>query len=154
MSLYIYMYTLTELYQFLQGVKIVFQIGLALIRFCHDDLVSSEFQNLPFTFCSKRLMVSNFPSYQIKLPFEKLIHALKNFPEEAMNPDTLLPLAFSIKVILCFICSHIRNKYFTLFFCDSGKYMFNIQFDLLVLLDEEIQSSYCTQGLHIKIVQT
>ncbi|KAH7688752.1 Rab6 GTPase activator GAPCenA and related TBC domain proteins protein [Dioscorea alata] len=55
-----------------EGVKIVFQIGLALIRFCHDDL--------------------------IKLPFEKLIHALKNFPEEAMNPDTLLPLAFSIKV--------------------------------------------------------
>ncbi|KAH7688750.1 Rab6 GTPase activator GAPCenA and related TBC domain proteins protein [Dioscorea alata] len=54
-----------------EGVKIVFQIGLALIRFCHDDL--------------------------IKLPFEKLIHALKNFPEEAMNPDTLLPLAFSIK---------------------------------------------------------
>ncbi|XP_074570149.1 uncharacterized protein LOC141826750 [Curcuma longa] len=55
-----------------EGVKVVFQVGLALLRFCHDDL--------------------------IKLPFEKLLHALKNFPDEAMNPDTLLPLAFSIKV--------------------------------------------------------
>ncbi|XP_009418027.2 uncharacterized protein LOC103998311 isoform X2 [Musa acuminata AAA Group] len=55
-----------------QGVKVVFQVGLALLRFCHDDL--------------------------IKLPFEKLLHALKNFPAEAMNPDKLLPLAFSIKV--------------------------------------------------------
>lgn len=55
-----------------EGVKIVFKVGLALLRFCHDDL--------------------------IKLPFEKLIHALRNFPEDAMNPDTLLPLAFSIQV--------------------------------------------------------
>ncbi|CAL9167453.1 unnamed protein product [Musa hybrid cultivar] len=55
-----------------EGVKVVFQVGLALLRFCHDDL--------------------------IKLPFEKLLHALKNFPAEAMNPDKLLPLAFSIKV--------------------------------------------------------
>lgn len=55
-----------------EGVKIVFQVGLALLRFCHDDL--------------------------IKLPFEKLVHALRNFPEDAMIPDTLLPLAFSIKV--------------------------------------------------------
>ncbi|XP_010942751.1 uncharacterized protein [Elaeis guineensis] len=54
------------------GVKVVFKVGLALLRFCHDGL--------------------------IKLPFEKLIHALRNFPEDAMNPDTLLPLAFSIKV--------------------------------------------------------
>ncbi|KAK1272422.1 hypothetical protein QJS04_geneDACA016441 [Acorus gramineus] len=54
------------------GVKVVFQVGLALMRYCHDDL--------------------------IKLPFEKLIHALRNFPEDAMNPDTLLPMAFSIKV--------------------------------------------------------
>ncbi|XP_010943436.1 uncharacterized protein [Elaeis guineensis] len=54
------------------GVKVVFKVGLALLKFCHDDL--------------------------IKLPFEKLIHALRNFPEDAMNPDTLLPLAFSIKV--------------------------------------------------------
>ncbi|KAJ9682988.1 hypothetical protein PVL29_018823 [Vitis rotundifolia] len=36
--------------------------------------------------------------YEIKLPFEKLIHALRNFPEDAMNPDTLLPMAYSIKV--------------------------------------------------------
>ncbi|XP_038970642.1 EVI5-like protein isoform X1 [Phoenix dactylifera] len=55
-----------------EGVKVVFKVGLALLKFCHDDL--------------------------IKLPFEKLIHALRNFPEDAMNPDTLLPLAFSVKV--------------------------------------------------------
>lgn len=36
--------------------------------------------------------------HQIKLPFEKLVPALKNFPEDAMNPDVLLPMAFSIKV--------------------------------------------------------
>ncbi|VFQ62227.1 unnamed protein product [Cuscuta campestris] len=46
--------------------------GLALLKYCHDDLV--------------------------KLPFEKLIHALRNFPEDAMNPDTLLPMAYSFKV--------------------------------------------------------
>ncbi|KAK6913442.1 Rab-GTPase-TBC domain [Dillenia turbinata] len=55
-----------------EGVKIVFQVGLALLKYCHDDL--------------------------IKLPFEKLIHALRNFPEGAMNPDILLPMAYSIKV--------------------------------------------------------
>ncbi|KAF8012780.1 hypothetical protein BT93_I0819 [Corymbia citriodora subsp. variegata] len=36
--------------------------------------------------------------YMVKLPFEKLIHALRNFPEHAMDPDTLLPMAYSIKV--------------------------------------------------------
>ncbi|XP_020274885.1 EVI5-like protein [Asparagus officinalis] len=55
-----------------EGFQIVFQVGLALLKLCHDELV--------------------------KLPFEKLIHALRNFPEDAMDPDTLLPLAFSIKV--------------------------------------------------------
>ncbi|XAR62513.1 hypothetical protein NMG60_11017294 [Bertholletia excelsa] len=55
-----------------EGVKIIFKVGLALLKVCHDDLV--------------------------KLPFEKLIHALRNFPEDVMNPDTLLPLAYSIKV--------------------------------------------------------
>ncbi|KAL7602123.1 uncharacterized protein LOC111919900 [Lactuca sativa] len=55
-----------------EGVKIVFKVGLALLKYCHDDLV--------------------------KLPFEKLIHALRNFPDDAMNPDTLLPLAYSFKV--------------------------------------------------------
>lgn len=55
-----------------EGVQIVFKVGLALLKYCHDDLV--------------------------KLPFEKLIHALRNFPEDAMNPDTLLPMAYSIKV--------------------------------------------------------
>ncbi|XP_022759331.1 TBC1 domain family member 10A isoform X3 [Durio zibethinus] len=55
-----------------QGVKIVFKVGLALLKYCHNDL--------------------------IKLSFEKLVHALRNFPEDAMDPDTLLPMAFSIKV--------------------------------------------------------
>lgn len=55
-----------------EGVKIVFKVGLALLKYCHDDLV--------------------------KLPFEKLVHALRNFPEDALCPDTLLPMAFSIKV--------------------------------------------------------
>lgn len=55
-----------------EGVKIVFKVGLALLKYCADDLV--------------------------KLPFEKLIHALRNFPKDAMDPDTLLPMAYSIKV--------------------------------------------------------
>lgn len=55
-----------------EGVRIVFKVGLALLKYCQDDLV--------------------------KLPFEKLIVALRNFPEDALDPDTLLPLAYSIKV--------------------------------------------------------
>ncbi|XP_027154692.1 EVI5-like protein isoform X1 [Coffea eugenioides] len=55
-----------------EDVRIVFKVGLALLKYCHDDLV--------------------------KLPFEKLIHALRNFPEDALNPDVLLPLAYSTKV--------------------------------------------------------
>ncbi|KAF3329713.1 Ecotropic viral integration site 5 [Carex littledalei] len=55
-----------------EGIKVVFKVGLALLKFCHDDLV--------------------------KLPFEKLLHSLRNFPEEATDPDTLLPIAFSFKV--------------------------------------------------------
>ncbi|XP_038700629.1 EVI5-like protein [Tripterygium wilfordii] len=55
-----------------EGVKIVFKVGLALLKYCLDDLTS--------------------------LPFEKLIHALRNFPEDAMDPDKLLPMAYSIKV--------------------------------------------------------
>ncbi|XP_059670529.1 uncharacterized protein LOC132316046 isoform X3 [Cornus florida] len=54
------------------GVKIVFKVGLALLKHCQNDL--------------------------IKLPFETLIHSLRNFPKDAMNPDTLLPMAYSIKV--------------------------------------------------------
>jgi hypothetical protein len=43
---------------------------------------------------------TEFLSYrQVKLPFEKLLYALRNFPEEATDPDVLLPLAFSFKVI-------------------------------------------------------
>lgn len=45
---------------------------MALLKSCHDELV--------------------------KLPFEKLIHALRNFPDEVMDPDTLLPLAYSMKI--------------------------------------------------------
>ncbi|KAF9611987.1 hypothetical protein IFM89_037270, partial [Coptis chinensis] len=41
---------------------------------------------------------------KIKLPFEKLIHALRNFPDEAMDPDILLPMAYSIKVNSYDIC--------------------------------------------------
>ncbi|CAO2825468.1 unnamed protein product [Amaranthus hypochondriacus] len=55
-----------------EGMKVVFRVGLALLKSCHDDLVT--------------------------LPFEKLIHALRNFPEEVMDPDTLLPLAYTIKI--------------------------------------------------------
>ncbi|KAL8137407.1 hypothetical protein V2J09_003408 [Rumex salicifolius] len=55
-----------------EGVKVIFRVGLALLKSCHDDLV--------------------------KLPFEKLIHALRNFPEEVMAPDTLLPIAYTIKI--------------------------------------------------------
>ncbi|CAO2817194.1 unnamed protein product [Amaranthus hypochondriacus] len=55
-----------------EGMKVVFRVGLALLKNCHDDLV--------------------------KLPFEKLVHALRNFPEEVMDPNTLLSLAYSIKI--------------------------------------------------------
>ncbi|GAA0140114.1 GTPase-activating protein [Lithospermum erythrorhizon] len=55
-----------------EGVIIVFKVGLALLKYCHDDLV--------------------------KLPFERLMVALRNFPEDALDPDTLLPLAFPIEV--------------------------------------------------------
>ncbi len=34
----------------------------------------------------------------MKLPFEKLVHALRNFPKGAFQPDTFLPLAYNIKV--------------------------------------------------------
>jgi len=53
-------------------LKLFFKVGLALLKYCVDDLT--------------------------KLPFEKLIHALRNFPEDAMDPDKLLPMAYSIKV--------------------------------------------------------
>ncbi|KAG9138194.1 hypothetical protein Leryth_001417 [Lithospermum erythrorhizon] len=55
-----------------EGVRIVFKVGLALLKYCHDDLV--------------------------KLPFERLIVSLRKFPEDALDPDTILPLAYSIKV--------------------------------------------------------
>ncbi|GJS42444.1 putative starch phosphorylase [Tanacetum coccineum] len=34
---------------------------------------------------------------QVKLPFEKPIHALRNFPANVMNPDKLLPLATHLR---------------------------------------------------------
>lgn len=43
--------------------------------------------------------VKEYPLYyQIKLPFEKVIHTLGNFPVDAMDPVTLLPVACSVKV--------------------------------------------------------
>ncbi|XP_030923606.1 EVI5-like protein isoform X2 [Quercus lobata] len=68
----VFLYEIYIYHIHLQGVQIVFKVGLALLKYCHDDL--------------------------IKLPFEKLIYALRNFPEDAMDPDTLLPMAYSIKV--------------------------------------------------------
>lgn len=50
------------------------------------------------TFLVGAMLISIFHPSQVKLPFEKLIHALRNFPEDAMDPDTLLPMAYSIKV--------------------------------------------------------
>jgi hypothetical protein len=41
------------------------------------------------------------------MPFEKLLHALKIFPEEATDPDVLLSLAFSFKV------KHLLQKFFS-----------------------------------------
>ncbi|KAE8676881.1 Ypt/Rab-GAP domain of gyp1p superfamily protein isoform 4 [Hibiscus syriacus] len=54
-----------------EGIKTVFKVGLALLKYCHDDL--------------------------IHLSFEKLVHGLHNFPEDSMKPDILLPMAYSIK---------------------------------------------------------
>ncbi|KAJ7528865.1 hypothetical protein O6H91_15G023600 [Diphasiastrum complanatum] len=55
-----------------EGVKIIFRVGLALLKYCQEDL--------------------------LKLPFEKLVHALRNFPEDALQPNVLLPMAYSLKV--------------------------------------------------------
>lgn len=63
----------------------MFKVGLALLKYCHDDLV--------------------------KLPFEELMHALRNFPEDAMDPDTLLPLAYSIKVLPLFLTQKTKKSY-------------------------------------------
>lgn len=65
------------------GINIVFKVGLALLKHCHDDLV--------------------------KLSFKELMHALRNFPEDAMDPNTLLVLACFIKDI------HIDNDLFYLY---------------------------------------
>eukprot|EP00850_Spirogloea_muscicola_P017325 SM000148S01002 [mRNA] locus=s148:51811:54982:+ [translate_table: standard] len=55
-----------------EGMSIVFRVGLALLKHCEDDL--------------------------IRLPFEELIYSLKTFPEDALDPNRLLPLAFSINI--------------------------------------------------------
>ncbi|PWA81211.1 Acid phosphatase, type 5 [Artemisia annua] len=57
---------------YVQGVKIVFKVGFAMLKYCHHDLV--------------------------KLPFDKLIHTLRNFSDDAMNRDKLLTLAYSFKM--------------------------------------------------------
>jgi hypothetical protein len=89
-----------------QGVKIVFKVGLALLKYCHDDLVRIQ----DFFVYSERNSHTS-PAYnwfsfcfQVKLPFEKLVHALRNFPEGAMDPDTVLPMANSIKVLSFSVC--------------------------------------------------
>ena len=81
----------------------MFQVGLALLRFCHDDLVSFLMSCLA---CARKTCVKEslkLPFCQVKLPFEELLHSLRNFPEEATDPDKLLPLAFSFKVMNCFL---------------------------------------------------
>eukprot|EP00271_Cylindrocystis_brebissonii_P002338 TRINITY_DN12888_c0_g1_i1.p1 TRINITY_DN12888_c0_g1~~TRINITY_DN12888_c0_g1_i1.p1 ORF type:complete len:737 (+),score=109.50 TRINITY_DN12888_c0_g1_i1:307-2517(+) len=55
-----------------EGMGFSFRVGLALLKSCHDDLVEQ--------------------------PFEVLVHSLRNFPESSLQPETLLPLAFSFKV--------------------------------------------------------
>lgn len=56
----------------LEGMSVVFRVGLALLKFCEQDLLQQ--------------------------PFEDLIHKLRRFPTEALQPATLLPLAFSFKI--------------------------------------------------------
>lgn len=108
-----------------QGVKIVFKVGLALLKYCHDDLVSNT-HNVTLYFLWLKpnfhsLLVFSF-AYQVKLPFEKLIHGLKNFSEDAMNPDTLLPLAYSIKVLFLPILFNLFSLAQTnVVYCDSPK---------------------------------
>lgn len=73
---------------------------------------------------------------QVKLPFEKLIHALRNFPEDAMDPDTLLPMAYSIKVFLsCTVLIALCNCnlysvvcYFYLFLLKHGSLCIDLLF--------------------------
>lgn len=89
-------------------------------------------------------MVSTYPRHpffhQIKLPFEKLIHALRNFPEDAMNPDTLLPMAYSVKVcplILQYLCQVANVLHYT---------------DLYSNLDASHDGQWC--GIFIKVGPT
>lgn len=82
----------------MQGMKVVFQVGLALLRFCHDDLVSFLLFSDYYDLIVELNLLQAGREQQVKLPFERLIHALRNFPEDATNPDTLLPLALSFKV--------------------------------------------------------
>uniref|UniRef100_A0A0E0QIY7 Rab-GAP TBC domain-containing protein n=1 Tax=Oryza rufipogon TaxID=4529 RepID=A0A0E0QIY7_ORYRU len=84
-----------------EGIKVVFQVGLALLRFCHDELVNILFALFLAAFVLSLIFgdVLKFVTCcQVKLPFEKLLHAFRNFPEEATDPDVLLPIAFTFKV--------------------------------------------------------
>nr|GEX38371.1 hypothetical protein [Tanacetum cinerariifolium] len=40
-------------------------------------------------------------SYEVKLPFEKLIHVLRNLTANVMNQDKLLSLAYPFKSHIC-----------------------------------------------------
>jgi hypothetical protein len=48
--------------------------------------------------------------WQLKLPFEKLVHALCNFLEGALQPNTIMSLTYNIKV---------PTTYYPLFWCCS-----------------------------------
>lgn len=73
----------------------VMMIWLVFCIFCHFHLKPYLKQNVEKYWIANR---------QVKLPFEKLLHSLRNFPEEATDPDVLLPLAFSFKVIHFLLC--------------------------------------------------
>jgi hypothetical protein len=60
---------------------------------------------------------------QVKMPFEKLLHALRNFPEEATDPDVLLPLAISFKVKYLIANSLVFDMLFLRTLAVRGKLM-------------------------------
>jgi hypothetical protein len=143
-----------------QGVKIVFRLGLALLRYCQDDLVSMQlWEWLSLGSIDFRFWVENHDctwgfcllgtfltwrhtvlchdlhkcsqstlddGWQVKLPFEKLVHALRNFPDDALQPDVLLPLAYNIKVdfltrlsVHVFILAKVDSYIYSLWFVRS-----------------------------------
>ncbi|RCV31029.1 hypothetical protein SETIT_6G143500v2 [Setaria italica] len=85
-----------------EGIKVVFQFVLALLRFCHDGLVSSFFF---CRFCLKahfKYILRNIQllSYcWVKLPFEKLLQALRNSPRSRL-----------IQMFYCQFPLHLRSS--------------------------------------------